>query len=64
MDNFTSKEKGKGTGLGLTITYGLVKKLHGNISVESKENVGTAFTIILPDRIYEEESEDEGIAGG
>jgi signal transduction histidine kinase len=45
---FTTKERDQGTGLGLAITYGLVKKLHGTIFVESKENVGTTFTITLP----------------
>ena len=52
---FTTKQKYHGTGLGLAITYGLVKKLHGSISVESKENEGTTFTITLPIRIQEKE---------
>ncbi len=60
---FTTKERGKGTGLGLTITYGLVKKLHGDISVESKENVGTTFIITLPVRIQEEVREHENPFG-
>jgi len=60
---FTTKERGIGTGLGLTITYGLVKKLQGNISVESKENEGTTFTITLPTLIHEEINEDESSIG-
>jgi len=60
---FTTKERGIGTGLGLTITYGLVKKLNGNISVESKENEGTTFTITLPTLIHEEINEDESSIG-
>ncbi|UCG08114.1 MAG: ATP-binding protein [Desulfobacterales bacterium] len=60
---FTTKERGKGTGLGLTITYGLVRKLHGDISVESKENVGTTFIITLPVRIQEEVREHENPFG-
>jgi signal transduction histidine kinase len=60
---FTTKERGVGTGLGLTITYGLVKKLNGNISVESKEDEGTIFTITLPTLIQEEISRDEGSIG-
>jgi signal transduction histidine kinase len=60
---FTTKEGNKGTGLGLTITYGLVKKLHGDISVESKVNEGTRFTITLPTRIAEEIIENEGSTG-
>jgi signal transduction histidine kinase len=51
---FTTKERGKGTGLGLAITHGLVKKLHGKISVESKVNEGTTFYISLPKRIKKE----------
>jgi two-component system NtrC family sensor kinase len=60
---FTTKEGGKGTGLGLTITYGLVKKLHGNIAVKSKEHEGTTFILSLPVRIKEEMSDDESSAG-
>jgi signal transduction histidine kinase len=60
---FTTKERGKGTGLGLTITYGLVKKLHGDISVESRENEGTTFVITLPIHLKEEMSKDENSFG-
>jgi signal transduction histidine kinase len=60
---FTTKEGGKGTGLGLTITYGLVKKLHGNISVKSKKNEGTTFILSLPVRIKEEISDNESSSG-
>lgn len=47
---FTTKDHGekKGTGLGLFITYGLVKKLNGLISVQSSVGAGTTFTVILP----------------
>ena len=60
---FSTKKGEKGTGLGLTITYGLVKKLHGNISVKSKEDEGTTFILSLPVRIKEEMSDDEGSFG-
>jgi two-component system NtrC family sensor kinase len=60
---FTTKKEGKGTGLGLTITYGLVKKLHGNISVKSKEHEGTTFILSLPVRIKEKISDNEGSFG-
>jgi len=60
---FTTKERGKGTGLGLTITYGLVKKLHGNISVKSRENEGTTFIITLPIHLQEEMIKNENSFG-
>jgi two-component system NtrC family sensor kinase len=60
---FTTKELGKGTGLGLTITYGLVRKLHGDISVKSKVNKGTTFTITLPIRLQEELGDNENSFG-
>lgn len=45
---FSTKTKGGGTGLGLFITYNLVKELGGNIRVESQEGRGTRFIIDLP----------------
>jgi signal transduction histidine kinase len=60
---FTTKERGRGTGLGLTITYGLVKKLNGNISVISKEMEGTTFIITLPIRMREEMNKNENSFG-
>ncbi len=44
---FTTKRSG-GTGLGLFITYGIVKKLGGDIKVHSKEREGATFTVYLP----------------
>lgn len=45
---FTTKPVGKGTGLGLNICYNIIKNHNGKITVESKENEGTFFKIILP----------------
>ena len=45
---FTTKPVGKGTGLGLSICYGIVKKWGGDISVNTKEGVGTTFHIRFP----------------
>jgi len=46
---------GQGTGLGLWVSYGIVKSFRGDITVESEPGTGTVFTVILP-RIEEEES--------
>jgi two-component system NtrC family sensor kinase len=45
---FTTKPVGKGTGLGLSVCYGIIDKMGGSLSVSSRENVGTTFTIRLP----------------
>jgi two-component system, cell cycle sensor histidine kinase and response regulator CckA len=45
---YTTKAPGEGTGLGLAMVYGIVKHHHGFIFCESKLNVGTTFTILLP----------------
>jgi len=45
---YTSKPAGKGTGLGLFITYGIVEAIGGVITVKSQPGGGTTFTIYLP----------------
>lgn len=45
---FTTKPTGQGTGLGLSLSYDIVKAHGGGINVDSTENEGTMFTIILP----------------
>ena len=45
---YTTKKEGKGTGLGLWVSYGIVKSFQGDIKVESILDKGTMFTITLP----------------
>lgn len=45
---FSTKKKGHGTGLGMFITYGIIKRLGGRIEAKSKEGQGTTVTVHLP----------------
>ena len=45
---FTTKPTAQGTGLGLSLSYDIVKAHGGEIKVETKEGEGTTFTILLP----------------
>jgi two-component system NtrC family sensor kinase len=48
FDPFFSTKGVGGTGLGLSVSYGIIKNHKGNIRVDSKVGVGTTFTIELP----------------
>ena len=57
---YTTKPKGKGTGLGLAMVYGFVKQSNGNLEVHSTKGQGTTFFLYFP-RIDKTEKEETSI---
>jgi len=54
---FTTKSLGKGSGLGLTIVYTIVRQSGGCISLQSEPGKGSTFTIFLP--VYKAGAEEK-----
>jgi signal transduction histidine kinase len=52
---FTTKVRGKGTGMGLSTVYGILKDMGGSIEVSTQEDMGTTFTLLIPEQIIKSE---------
>ena len=55
---FTTSEVGRGTGLGLSVSYSIIKRHGGTITVKSELDKGSVFTVALP--VMEKEEDDGG----
>ncbi|MEM7298675.1 MAG: HAMP domain-containing sensor histidine kinase [Bacteroidota bacterium] len=59
---FTTKEVGVGTGLGMSITYGIIEKHGGKIDLVSEVGQGTEFIISLPKKVAPIKKKEEEVA--
>ncbi|MGH2627658.1 MAG: ATP-binding protein, partial [Anaerolineales bacterium] len=57
-----TKPEGQGTGMGLSVSYGIIARHGGQIEVESQVDEGTTFIIRLPERPPEGEGEKQAVA--
>lgn len=61
---FTTLEIGKGSGMGLAVVHGIITKMGGAVTLETKLGEGTAFTVYLPSYMDEVEVKPEEIVIG
>lgn len=60
---FTTKNDGEGTGLGLSVSYGIIKEHGGEITVESRPAAGSVFRVLMPDTMRGREYGEQRIHG-
>ena len=58
---FTTKPPGEGTGLGLSVSRGIIEKLGGKIEVESRLGAGASFKVILPRKPLQTNDEEDTV---
>jgi two-component system NtrC family sensor kinase len=58
---FTTKAAGQGTGLGLSVTYGVVQEHHGTIECDSQAGRGTCFTLTFPKAVSQRTKASEAV---
>ncbi|MCB1060597.1 MAG: PAS domain S-box protein [Calditrichaeota bacterium] len=59
---YTTKEVGSGTGMGLSVTHGIVQKHGGKISVDSVRGVGTSFHVYLPSIVQRDANTEDHLS--
>ncbi len=61
---YTTKKDGKGTGLGLSVVYGIIERHGGTVTVDTRVNAGTIFTITLPKHVVQQGAQTQASTKG